>query len=109
MIFLALITGELNKKTHVIDLNVKPSRRYEEIVFEHKDLILQLYKLIKEKVKKEDWELIARSYETVIQIRYKQYTEELEGIARILSIAASDAYVYNCIYELLLYVHFNCC
>jgi len=105
IIILALIAlsveNELGNKEYVIDLNLPPRERYRQIVNEYKNSLLQVFNSIKDETPKDTWRTISNAYGTVVVNRYKEYAEEIAGIANILGITPEDYYVINCFYELI--------
>jgi hypothetical protein len=97
---LGVVRGQ-DKTEYVIDLDVRPALRYIEIMLEYRDLMLQVYEGIKARVNEKLWKTIAEAYKTIAITRYREYAEEIAGMAYILNISAADYYVLNCFYEII--------
>lgn len=100
LILLCIMTVAIAEREYVVDLNLPPANRYDQIVKDHKELILEIHRTIKGGIRENIWINIANVYRTVAIPKYREYAEEIAGIAKILNISAQDLYVVNCFYEI---------
>jgi len=102
LVLIALsVENVLGDKEYVIDLNLPPKDRYRHIVNEYKNSVLQIFDTIKNGTSKDIWGILLNAYSTVVVNMYKEYAEEIAGIAAILGVTAGDYYAINCFYELM--------
>jgi hypothetical protein len=59
-----------------------------------------MYNEVKNGVPRNMWITVTNAYRTVAIPKYREYAEEIAGIANILNITAADYYALNCYYEL---------
>eukprot|EP00826_Nyctotherus_ovalis_P062113 TRINITY_DN892_c0_g6_i1.p1 TRINITY_DN892_c0_g6~~TRINITY_DN892_c0_g6_i1.p1 ORF type:complete len:384 (-),score=76.94 TRINITY_DN892_c0_g6_i1:108-1151(-) len=98
--FMFTYAEELADKEYVIDLNLPPRERYTQIINDKKEVIKEIYGVIKREIPRNLWKIVASTFATVTIPKFKEYAEEIIGISQILNITATDIYVLNCFYEI---------
>ena len=92
---------DLNEKEYIVDLNAPAGTRYNEIIRDNAPLLKQMVKSIKENFPKDIQSILIRVFNTITKEKYKEYTEEITGMAKVLGVAPQDIFISNCIFELI--------
>jgi len=97
--FLAVIATD-TVPSYTVDLDAPASTRYNHIVQVYKPIMLEMYNEVKRLIPTAVHAFLEMIFDTVILVKYHEYAQEIDGVAKVLGIPANYVFIMNCIYEL---------